>query len=83
MTVLHKVEGHTNLRKDLYSGGIINVDKNSYNSYQNTKRLALQQLQEKHQIKEDVKDLRNEINNIKEQVSDIKDLLMQLINKGQ
>jgi len=83
MSVLQKVEGYSNLRKDSYSGGIVNVDKNSYQSHQNAKRLAMQQLYEKEQMKSEVQDMKEEINNIKEQVSDIKSLLIQLINKGQ
>ena len=83
MSTMHKVEGYSNLRKDGYSGGVINVDKNSYIAHQNAKRLALQQLQEKQELKYEVESMRDEINNIKEQVSDIKLLLVQLINKGQ
>ena len=81
--MLQKVEGYSNLRKDSYSGGIVNVDKTSYVNHQNAKLLAMQQLHEKQEMKNEVVTLREEINSIKEQVSDIKSLLMQLINKGQ
>jgi len=83
MSTLQKVEGYSNLRKDSYSGGIVNIDKNSYTNHQNAKRMALQQLYEKQEMKTEVAGMKEEINNIKEQVSDIKQLLMQLINKGQ
>lgn len=83
MNTLHKVEGYSNLRKDAYSGGVINVDKSSYEAHQNAKRLALQQLYEKQELKSDVETMKGEINNIKGELSDIKGLLMQILNKGQ
>ena len=83
MNMLQKVEGYSNLRKDSYSGGIVNVDKTSYKNHQNAKLVAMQQLHEKQELKSDVASLKEEINSINEQVSEIKSLLMQLINKGQ
>jgi seryl-tRNA synthetase len=81
--MLHKVEGFYNLRKDTYSGGIVNVDKNSYQAHQNAKSLAMKQLQEKQELKSDVESMKDEINNIKGELTDIKGLLLQILNKGQ
>lgn len=83
MNTLQKVEGFNNLRKDSYSGGVVNVDTQAFTAHQNAKKLALQQLLEKEEMKNDVQSMRGEINNIKGELTDIKVLLMQLINKGQ
>ena len=83
MNTLQKVEGYSNLRKDAYSGGVINVDRSSYEYHQNAKRLALQQIQEKQELKSNVEVMQGEINNIKGELSDIKGLLVQILNKGQ
>lgn len=83
MSGLQKVEGFSNLRKDSYSGGVVNVDKNSYTLHQNAKRLAMQQMLEKEQMKSQVQSMGEEINNIKGELSEIKGLLMQILNKGQ
>lgn len=83
MSELHKVEGFSSLRKDPLSKGVVNVDTQSYAAHQQAKRIALQQLQEKQNIKADVDNMRGEINNIKGELTDIKLMLMQLINKGQ
>lgn len=83
MSSLQKVEGYSNLRKDSYSGGVVNIDKNSYLAHQNAKRVALQQLMEKEQVKNQVETMSVEINNIKGELTEIKGLLMQILNKGQ
>jgi hypothetical protein len=83
MSSLHKVEGYSNLRKDTYSGGVVNVDKTSYQAHQNAKRIAMQQLVEKEHLKTKVEVMGDEINNIKGELTEIKGLLMQILNKGQ
>lgn len=83
MSELQKVEGYANLMKDSYSGGVVNVDKTSYTAHQNAKRVALQQMLEKKEIRAEVETVKEEINSIKGELADIKTLLMQLINKGQ
>lgn len=83
MSGLHKVEGYSNLRKDTYSGGVVNVDKTSYLAHQSAKRIAMQQLLEKEQMKNQVETMSDEINNIKGELTEIKGLLMQILNKGQ
>ena len=83
MNTLQKVEGYNNLRKDSYSGGVVNVDKNSYLAHQNAKRVALQQIMEKEHLKAEVETMGVEINNIKGELTEIKGLLMQILNKGQ
>ena len=69
-----KVESHPELRRDEWSKGITNVDTDAYTRYMNgaEKRKQRNQTLEEHS---------KEINTIKEDVSEIKDMLQQLLNK--
>lgn len=60
------VEGHPNLYRDENSGAIINCDDNAYAQYLNS--LANRQNQKK------------EIENLKQEIGEIKNLLKELIN---
>lgn len=53
-----KVEGHSNLYRDEDSGAIVNTDSNAYNQYVNS-------LNNRRKHKEEITDLKNEINEIK------------------
>ena len=69
-----KVESHPELVRDEYSKGITNIDNDAYSKY----------MQGATARKERNITLRNnteEINNLKEDVSEIKDMLRQLISK--
>ena len=68
-----KVESHPELERDEYSKGITNIDNDAYSKYMRGAMLR----------KERNITLRNnteEINNLKEDVSEIKDMLRQLIS---
>lgn len=69
-----KVEHHPELTRDEYSKGITNVDTDAYTRYMNGARARKERAKtlEEHS---------KEINNIKEDVSDIKDMLQQLLSK--
>jgi len=69
-----KVESHPELRRDEWSKGITNVDTDAYTRYMNgaEKRKQRNQTLEEHS---------KEINTIKEDVSEIKDMLQQLLSK--
>ena len=69
-----KVEHYPELRRDEWSKGITNVDNDAYTNYMNG---ALARKQRAKTLEENTK----EINNIKQDVSEIKDLLHQLLNK--
>ena len=69
-----KVESHPELRRDEYSKGITNVDNDAYTKYMNG---ALARKNRNQTLEEHSK----EINNIKEDVSEIKDMLQQLLSK--
>lgn len=62
-----KVEGHSGLLRDMESGAVINNDATAYQNY-----IAMreQKLKEKERI-----------DNLETEVSEIKDLLKQIINK--
>ena len=69
-----KVEHHPELRRDEYSKAITNVDNDAYTNYMNG---ALARKNRNQTLEENTK----EINNLKEDVSDIKDMLQQLLSK--
>ena len=69
-----KVESHPELERDEYSKGITNIDNDAYSKY----------MQGATARKERNITLRNnteEINNLKEDMSEIKDMLRHLISK--
>ena len=69
-----KVEHYPELRRDEYSKGITNVDNDAYTKYMNG---ALARKNRAKTLEENTK----EINNLKEDVSEIKDMLQQLLSK--
>ena len=64
-----KVEGHPNLFRDENSGAIINCDSTSYNQYVNS--LSKKELK------------RKEIEEIKEDIKEIKSILFELLKTNQ
>ena len=69
-----KVEHYPELRRDEYSKGITNIDNDAYSNYMQG---ALTRKQRNQSLEENTK----EINNLKEDVSEIKDMLRQIISK--
>lgn len=69
-----KVEGHDSLARDLRSNAIVNTSQNEYQIYMNRVRSREQQ---GDQIRNVVK----EINLLKKEMFEIKDLLKQVIKK--
>ena len=69
-----KVESHPELRRDEWSKGITNVDNDAYNNYMNG---ALTRKQRNATLESNTE----EINNLKEDMSEVKDMLRQLLNK--
>jgi hypothetical protein len=62
-----KVEGHSTLLRDEGSSAIVNTDMNSYELHKKRKESFLTQ--------------KNEINTLKDEVGEIKELLLTLIEK--
>ena len=71
-----KVQGHEGLVRDTSSGAIINTNSSDYENYiQARNRAMTREIEISRQAEE--------INNIKQEVSEIKGLLLQLLaNKG-
>ena len=68
-----KVEGHTNLVRDQTTNAIINTDMNEYRNYK-----SLQQIKEEE--KQKIESLENDISIMKDDLSEIKNLLRSLAN---
>jgi hypothetical protein len=79
---LEKVEGYSSLRKDTANGGVVNVDKKSFESYKNQRLFALQKNEETKHTVSSVAKLETEINNIKGDMVEIKLMLQMLLEKG-
>ena len=69
-----RVEG-TKLVRDTRSGAIINQDKNGLEEYLNRRRALESQKEEINNVKSEVKELR-------EDLTEIKSLLLKLLEKG-
>ena len=70
-----QVEGHPNLVRDTNSNGIVNTDVTEYQKYM--KRLRARQSQS-----DQIKDACREINSIKAEMFEIKNLLKDLVKNG-
>lgn len=79
---LAKVEGFSQYQKDTTNGGVVNVDARSYAAYKRNKTIALQKNQEHMNMAEQVSSLENEINIMKNDLTDIKNILVKLLEKG-
>ena len=69
-----KVEGHTDLVRDIKSGAIININSTEANNARERKHRQQLEQQEQRELKSDVDQLKNDM-------SAIKDLLTKLVEK--
>ena len=69
---LQQVKDHRELVRDTESGAIINVDRSAYLN-------ALERHKNKEKQKETIENNTNDINSIKQEVSDIKEMLGKLL----
>tara|TARA_Y100000361_G_scaffold99578_1_gene89361 strand:+ start:482 stop:676 length:195 start_codon:yes stop_codon:yes gene_type:complete len=53
------VEGHKNLYRDEKSGAIINTDSHGYSQYKKSKNIKLTQRQEIDKMKDDIEEIKN------------------------
>ena len=67
-----KVEGHSSLVREQVSNGIVNTDKNAYTIY-------MQRIREARKSNDDLKYAVREINSLKTELKEIKDLLGKLV----
>ena len=69
-----KVEGHNDLIKDTKTHAVINKNKNAYHSYK-------KRVQEAQRQRDEIRNATREINNIKCEMHEIKDMLKILLDK--
>ena len=81
MTLLN-VEGYSSLKKDPSTGGVINTDRSSYQEYMKSRAAAQRIAQTNLDTAAAVSDLQGKINSMESEMSEIKQLLIQLIHKG-
>lgn len=79
---LVKIEGYATLMKDKSSGGIINVDKNSYRDYIAARNNARKTITENQETKETISSMQNKINSMEDDINQIKNMLITLLEKG-
>lgn len=76
---MKRIEGYNNLVKDPSSGGVVNNDPAAYEKYIKQKTIAKQKLEKEKELQNKVITLESDINNIKSDVTEIKNLLGTLI----
>jgi tetrahydromethanopterin S-methyltransferase subunit B len=77
-----KIEDSNSLVRDMSSGAVINTNRDEYLSYI-SKVNAQNKLKETlNNNSEEIQVLKTEINSMKEDLSDIKNMLLSLIDKG-
>lgn len=69
-----RVDGHTNLARDVYSGGIVNISRVEYNEYMNSHA-------KKQSEKQKMQSMCDELNSLKDEMSEIKQMLRQVLEK--
>ena len=70
-----QVEGHTSLVRDVETGAIVNTNRSDYERYVKQKRL----FQERNSQIEQINKHTSEINSIKDDLQEIKSMLLQMV----
>ena len=76
MSEFLKVEGHKDLVRDTSTGAILNTNRNAYLNYKKRLREAQKQ-------RDEIRSATREINNIKCEMHEIKDMLKTLMDRTQ
>ena len=79
---LAQIEGFSSLRKDTANGGVVNVDTKMYENHKAQKMLALRNMQQQKSAQDTMSSLQSEINMIKNDMNEIRSMLIQLLEKG-
>ena len=69
-----KVEGHENLVRDTYSKAILNTDRKALEEYRRQREFIRKEIEEKKEMKDRVENLENN-------VQEIKSLLLELVQR--
>ena len=67
-----KVAGHRSIVRDLKTNGIVNTDTNAY-------EMHCRRIREARQSSNDLRNAVRDINNLKQEMSEIKDLILKLV----
>jgi hypothetical protein len=81
MSNLVKIEGYSGLMKDPNNGGVVNVDKRSYEQHKIALMNARNRAKEQSGLKETVETLQQDVNCLKQDINDIKMMLTKLVGK--
>ena len=71
----YKVEGHSDLIRDVSTNAIINTNMNEYENYTSLKKI-------KEAEKQRIENLENDLNSMKNDLNEIKNLLRALSNES-
>lgn len=74
MTRRIQVEGHVNLARDPYSGGIVNTSRSEYVTYMEVQR-------KKQNERDKMSSMCDEINSLKDEMHEIKYMLTRILEK--
>ena len=74
MSKVFKVEGHPDLVTDEYTSAIVNTNKSEYEKYMQRKKAMMKN-------RDEIRDACREINNLKQELFEIKDLIKKLVGK--
>jgi hypothetical protein len=69
-----RVEGYTNLERDVHSGGIVNTSRTEYQQF-------MVAYEKKQTEKQRMQSMCDELNSLKDEMSDIKQMLKQILEK--
>lgn len=80
---LNKVEGYSHLRKNPQTGAVVNVDRKAYEEHIRVRRITESNISQKHKAEQSINNMRNEIDSIKDDMAEIKTMLLSLMNRNQ
>ena len=74
---LLKIKEYPGLKRDRNSNGVINTNKNQYEEY----RMIKARMREREKQSDEIRNTVKEINNLKAELREIKDLIKGVLNK--
>lgn len=76
-----QVKGYSNLVKDPTTGGVVNSDPKAFLEYKRKKEEALLRINDKKATENRISEMEKDINKLKSDANDIKDMLNTIISK--
>jgi hypothetical protein len=81
MTTIAKIKDNPGLVKDLVTGAVINVDDYKYQEHKKIMSISRRNMAEKSAMTYSIEHMNGEINNLKQDVDSIKQMLQILIDR--